>query len=151
MAANDWHNPELSSVSIVVVDDDYDIAHMNSLVLQARGYRVRVAHNGQQAINLIDEALPDCILLDVAMPGTDAFGVIEHLAQRKDFPLSRIILQSGNLDHENMQRARYSSVSRFLRKPYTMPEMLDCVVRCLQDNQGNDNQNKVNETAPING
>ena len=65
--------------SVLVVDDSEDTARVTSRMLMRRGFRVRVASDGLQALDLVNEEAPDCILLDVMMPRMSGFEVLERL------------------------------------------------------------------------
>src|SRR5688500_20338755 len=61
--------------SILVVDDNEDNAHIIRDYLEARGYPISVAYNGDEAMALFDSVKPSSVLLDVMMPGRDGWQV----------------------------------------------------------------------------
>ena len=65
--------------SILVVDDEPPIRDLLRKFLSARGYQVRVAADGQQALALVDQKSPDIIVLDVNMPGMNGIEVLKRL------------------------------------------------------------------------
>src|SRR5229473_3468576 len=65
--------------SILVVDDEPQIRDLLRKFLSARGYQVRVAADGQQALALVDQKSPDIIVLDVNMPGMNGIEVLKRL------------------------------------------------------------------------
>jgi DNA-binding response OmpR family regulator len=65
--------------SILVVDDEPQIRDLLRKFLSARGYQVRVATDGQQALALVDQKSPDIIVLDVNMPGMNGIEVLKRL------------------------------------------------------------------------
>ena len=69
----------LGGVNVVVVEDHEQDAFLLKQILEPAGYHVRVANSGAVAIQLVDEALPDVILLDLMMPGMSGFEVIRRL------------------------------------------------------------------------
>jgi len=69
----------LGGVNVMVVEDHKQDALLLKHILEPAGYYVRVANSGQDAIQLVDEALPDVILLDLMMPGMSGFEVIRRL------------------------------------------------------------------------
>ena len=58
---------------ILLVDDSKTELHFLSEVLEKRGYTVRLAHNGDEAMRKLAEGKPDLILMDVVMPGTNGY------------------------------------------------------------------------------
>ncbi|MGH3010138.1 MAG: response regulator [Gaiellaceae bacterium] len=69
-------------VSILVVDDDSPIRRMLERTFTAEGYRVDAAANGGEALAAVERAVPDLLVLDVAMPGIDGLAVCRRLRSR---------------------------------------------------------------------
>src|SRR5262249_62184997 len=83
---------------LLVVDDDPFIARLLEIELAAAGYRVRVANDGQQALQLVQEDGPDLVIPDVMMPHVDGFGLTRPLRQDpRTAVLSVIILTARGL------------------------------------------------------
>lgn len=81
---------------ILVVDDDPDICTSLEAIFTADGYRVAIARNGQEGLEMAREMRPDVILLDVMMPVLDGYGFLD--AQRVDPSISTIpviVLSAG--------------------------------------------------------
>ena len=70
MLGTDGLNAE-EDVRVVVVDDDRQVAEALATALECDGYRVKIAGDGLQAVALVAEFGPHCVLLDVEMPGMD--------------------------------------------------------------------------------
>ena len=68
---------------ILVVDDHEDNVEVLRARLEARGYDVRGANSGQEALDTVKEWVPDLILLDVMMPDMDGLEVVKRLKDRK--------------------------------------------------------------------
>lgn len=80
---------------IMVVDDDADQRELLSATLTAMGYEVGCAENGQVALDLMEERMPDLVLLDLRMPVMSGWAVLEAL---KNMPRARnvpILIISG--------------------------------------------------------
>jgi DNA-binding response OmpR family regulator len=80
--------------SILVVDDEPQIRTFLRKFLSARGYRVRVAPDGQQALAFVDQKSPDIIVLDVNMPGMNGIEVLKRL-RAKNYTGGVIFLTSS--------------------------------------------------------
>jgi CheY-like chemotaxis protein len=81
---------------LLVVDDDDDIGDMLADILRELGHTVRVGRNGEQGLTLLEERLPDAVLLDVEMPALTgpqmAVRMFLHDVGQEEIP---IVLQSG--------------------------------------------------------
>jgi DNA-binding response OmpR family regulator len=64
---------------ILVVDDEFSLVQLCQLILEDAGHYVRVAMSGSEALRLVQEEMPDLILLDVMMPGMDGIEVCRQI------------------------------------------------------------------------
>lgn len=66
--------------NVLIVDDDLDIADLSRELLEAVGYRTRIAHTGEEGLACLSAArLPDCVLLDVDMPVLNGPGMAHQM------------------------------------------------------------------------
>ncbi|HYE93705.1 MAG TPA: response regulator [Terriglobales bacterium] len=75
---------DLSGLSILVIDDDADARELFSLMLECCGAVVRVAGSAREAVVACDEARPDVIVTDLAMPDHDGFAFLRALRTRSE-------------------------------------------------------------------
>lgn len=111
---------------ILVVDDELDIAEAVRAVLEAEGYKVEIAADGRQCLQLLREQRPDLLLLDVMMPVIDGFGVLDEMKNeglRVPVVMMSAIRPEGRL-------AEYE-VQAFLKKPFQLETLLDAVAGAL--------------------
>lgn len=79
---------------ILVLDDDVHVADTLKLILLARGYKVRVAHSAEEAIETISTWAPDVAIVDVMLPQMNGIEFGDVL--RANYPNSQLILMSGH-------------------------------------------------------
>lgn len=100
-----YNLPNDGSQTILVVDDDPGILDMHSRLIQQTGRQVMKAPNGREALSLIEQKLPDLILLDLMMPEMDGFTMLDELRARestRNIPV--IILSARILTDEDIER-----------------------------------------------
>ena len=117
---------------LLIVDDDLDVVWVLEQIMQLDGHIVRVAHNGEEGLRLLNERYPDLVILDVEMPILDgpgmAYQVFVHNCGLENVP---ILLLSGVFDFE--------AVANRVGTPYAMPkpfgpkELLQLVGRALTE------------------
>ena len=71
----------MSTKKILLVDDERDILDFISYNLEAKGYNVKVASNGEEGISIAKEFKPDLILLDLMMPEMDGIETCERIRE----------------------------------------------------------------------
>jgi len=69
---------------ILVVDDDYPIAKALKYLFVQSGYECRVAHNGVEALEKIEEEKPDLVILDLQMPRLDGISTCRKIRENED-------------------------------------------------------------------
>jgi CheY-like chemotaxis protein len=101
---------------IVVVDDMPDAAQSLSDVLSAGGYTVRAAHDGADALLLIESWQPHCVLLDVNMPGLNGLELARNLRTYYGDSIVLIAVTGGD-DEDPLVKQTFDCVDHYLRKP----------------------------------
>ncbi len=122
---------------ILLIDDDADIIEINRAVLERAGYEVRVAYNGQEGIQSIQEVKPDLIVLDVMMstPG-EGFEVAQWV-RRQEATRQIPILMVTNVNKESGFNLRigpdesWNPVDDFIDKPISRELLLQKVAALL--------------------
>lgn len=109
--------------TVLVVDDDLEIAQALVRTLRQHGYSTLVAHDGLEALELIGDAHVDVLLSDIDMPGMD--GVTLAMRVRKQKPDIVRILLTGNARLDTALIAiNRGEVHRYLTKPWVPEELL---------------------------
>ena len=119
--------------SILIVDDDEDLAFILSDVLADSGHHVRVGRNGSDGLSMLDEQpLPDVIILDIEMPVLDGPGMAQQMflldAGKEEIP---ILLVSGSADLRAI--ARRVGTPYFAAKPCPLENILVLLRRALAE------------------
>ena len=116
------------SVSILVVDDEPDVAEMfrQRFRREARNgtYVMHFANSGDAALQLLDEAIePDllAILSDINMPGMDGLQLLEEIKQR--FPDLPVMMVTAYGDHGRRRRASELGAAEFITKPVDFAQL----------------------------
>jgi DNA-binding response OmpR family regulator len=114
----------------LVVDDDRELNDGLRVLLEKQGYRVIQASNGIQAKDVVYQHRPDLVILDMMMPRMGGFPVLEHFRGKPDAP--PIIMITANEGKRHKAYAEYLGVIEYLRKPFAMEQLLECVERGLR-------------------
>ena len=116
---------------ILVVDDSADNVAMLSLYLQQQGYRVVTASNGEDAITVATQMLPNLILMDINLPTLDGLGATRRIRENESLREVPIIAITA-FGTEGFQRAAYDvGVSGYLTKPLDLDHMHQLIARLL--------------------
>lgn len=108
---------------ILVIDDDPSVCRLIQDVLELEGFEVAVAVDGFAGLRQIEADRPDCVILDVMMPGLDGHGVLTRIRSGGGRHLPVVMLTAHADDHQAWQ-AWSEGVDYFLSKPFEPVELL---------------------------
>ena len=104
------------SARILIVDDEFPLAHAMSLKLSHAGYSVEVANDGNVAIAKLREAPFDLVLLDIVMPRCNGFEVLAQMKTMALTPTPLVIMMSNLGQEEDVRRAKELGATDYLIK-----------------------------------
>jgi two-component system, OmpR family, response regulator VicR len=84
--------------TILVVDDEKPIADILQFNLKKEGYNVITAYDGEEALELVEETVPDLALLDIMLPKKDGMEVCRELRKKYDFPIIMLTAKDSEID-----------------------------------------------------
>jgi len=107
--------------TILAVEDSRLVLGMLSTVLRAKGFEVLEAHNGCEALTILEDRQVDLVITDLIMPGMDGFELTREIRRRRDsIP---VLMQSTQTDDRVKRVGREAGVSGWIKKPF-LPEEL---------------------------
>ena len=117
----------------MVVDDSITMRRVSQRLLERRGLRVVTANDGVDALEKIEDEIPDIVLLDIEMPRMDGYELAKNLRNNPDTRKVPIIMITSRSGEKHRARAIELGVNDYLGKPYQEQEMLESVRILLAD------------------
>ncbi|MCR5632607.1 MAG: response regulator transcription factor [Eubacterium sp.] len=114
---------------ILIVDDDENIAELISLYLAKEQYDTEMAHDGEEALQIINVYNPDLILLDIMLPGIDGYEVCQQVRKTRDVP---IIMLSAKGEVFDKVLGLKMGADDYLVKPFDANELVARVSAVLR-------------------
>jgi len=111
-----------TSPDVLVVDDDEDIRVSLDRGLRLSGFEVRTAADGEAALQAVAGRVPDCIVLDVGLPGRDGVAVVEAL--RRDDVTVPVLMLSARTSVEDRVTGLAAGADDYLVKPFALAELV---------------------------
>jgi DNA-binding response OmpR family regulator len=115
---------------ILLVDDDAEIVESLRLALEANGYTVLIARDGNQGLALSERENPDLVILDMMMPKRSGFLVLEKMRRTREAPM-RVIMITANEGTRHKAYAEMLGVDDYIRKPFPMDRLIESVQRLI--------------------
>jgi DNA-binding response OmpR family regulator len=112
---------------ILVVDDDADIRRVLTSILVEEGHRVASAYDGQNAMEMLHQEMPDLVILDVMMPRLDGFDVLKQMKTQGIRDQTRVLLLTAKSSEHDWARGYKLGADLYLTKPFGIEELLEAV------------------------
>ncbi|ELS03837.1 chemotaxis protein histidine kinase-like protein [Xenococcus sp. PCC 7305] len=126
---------EVSSNTILIVDDSINVRRYLSLNLEKAGYKVEQAKDGQEAVDkLLGGLVVQGVICDIEMPRLDGYGVLEELKERSQFQNLPIIMLTSRSNEKHRKLAINLGASAYFSKPYNEQELLHKLAEIVKTN-----------------
>jgi len=136
-----WKAPTLSPIlapsttttffarTVLIVDDNPDVAKSFALLLEIWGHRVHIVYNGEDAITACPKLQPEIVFLDIGLPGIDGYETARRLRQTDAGRAVYLVAVTGYGQEEDVAQAKSAGFDTHLLKP-VVPEALEmCFAR----------------------
>jgi len=126
------HRPARDAPLILIAEDNEDSIDTLLDYLPARGYRLDIVYNGQEAVTRAQQELPDLILMDIQMPGMNGLEAIRRLRDEPDLARIPIIALTALAMPGDRERCLRAGASDYISKPYSLKGLIDAIQTHLE-------------------
>ncbi len=126
--------------TILIVDDEPNIVVPLQFLMQQNGYRVLVAHSGEEAIEAILQYRPDLVLLDIMLPGIDGYEVCEIIRLNPEWKDTRVIFLTARGRDVDMAKGMVLGADAYITKPFSNADVVGKVKALLEKQAGADSK-----------
>lgn len=119
--------------NILVVDDEPGMRALFSFMLGAKGFEVRTASNGEEALKNVKSSPYDLVFLDVRMPYMNGVEVLRALKELR--PSIAVVMMTGYAVEQLLNEAISAGAKGYLRKPFTIEELMNSINGVLTSSQ----------------
>ncbi|MEA1962307.1 MAG: response regulator [Bacillota bacterium] len=117
--------------NILIVDDQKGVRRLLEELFKREGWDVRTATDGKEAIDRVDEAIPDIILMDVKMPKMNGLEASQIILER--FGNIPIIMMTAYGEIDVVKKAMDAGVKKCITKPFDIMVLRDMVSNLMQE------------------
>jgi chemosensory pili system protein ChpA (sensor histidine kinase/response regulator) len=121
---------------VLVVDDSLTVRRVTQRLLQREGFRVALAADGLQALELLRRERPAVVLSDIEMPRMDGFDLARHIRAEAALAGLPIIMITSRIAPKHREHAQRLGVNHYIGKPYAEDELLLLVRSCVASGAG---------------
>ena len=116
---------------VLVVDDEPNIVMSLEFLMARAGFEVQVARNGREALDALEGAAPDLLLLDVMMPEFDGYEVCERIRARPEWNGTKIVMLTARGREVERERGLALGADAYVTKPFSTRDLVDKVKHML--------------------
>jgi len=121
------------AISVLIVEDDRNIAELLQMYLEKEGYAVTVAQDGGQGLSKFRAIRPDLVLLDVMMPVMDGWAVCRAIREESTTP---VIMLTAKSETDDKVHGLKAGADDYITKPFEMKEVLARIEAVLRRTAG---------------
>jgi chemosensory pili system protein ChpA (sensor histidine kinase/response regulator) len=136
---------------VMVVDDSITVRRVTQRLLERNGMRVLTARDGLDAVSLLQDHVPDIILLDIEMPRMDGYEVAGHVRNDPRLQDVPIIMITSRVGEKHRARAIELGVNDYLGKPYQEAQLLDAIAPLVEQHRSAQGQRRLVEASEARG
>lgn len=112
---------------VLIIEDEKLIILSTQMVLEASGFRVDSAMDGEEGIQKAKQSAPDLILLDIMMPGIDGWETLTRLKQDPETADVPVVIFTAREHSRGHQRSAEMGAADYFRKPFEPEELVELV------------------------
>ncbi len=121
----------MNNIKVLLVDDEVSFTASMEKVLSRRGFDVKIAPDGLNALHLIAEEQFDVIVLDIKMPGMNGIQVLNEI--RRSSPNMRVILLTGHYSSNEEEATLKMGAYAYILKPYPILDLVNLITAAASD------------------
>ncbi len=117
---------------ILIVDDEPNIVMTLEYTFKKLNFEVFIARDGQEALDILENQLPDIIILDVMMPMVDGFATLEQIKKDKRLNHCKVIFLSAKNKEKDIEKGLALGANLYVVKPFSIKKLVEQVNELIQ-------------------
>ncbi|GAB4226046.1 MAG: response regulator transcription factor [Stanieria sp.] len=117
-------NSQRDSKKLLLIDDDPNLILLVKDYLEFRGYNVMTAENGREALDLLEQSIPDMIICDVMMPEMDGYSLVQHIRQEPRTNRIPVLFLSAKGQSQDRVKGLNEGADVYMVKPFEPEELV---------------------------
>lgn len=123
---------EKERFDVIIAEDDEQISYLLNFMLAREKFTVKIANNGQEAIDIIDTVeKPKLIMLDIMMPHYNGFQILEHIQTKADWQDIPILMLTAKSKESDIAKALDAGATDYVVKPFQPAELITRLKRLM--------------------
>lgn len=116
---------------ILIVDDEPNIVMSLEYTFKKNNFEVFIARDGQEALDILKDQLPDIIILDVMMPMVDGFATLEQIKKEERLRHCKVIFLSAKNKEKDIEKGLMLGANAYVTKPFSLKKLTEQINELL--------------------
>ena len=109
---------------ILIVDDEPNIVMSLEYIFKKENFEVFIARDGAEAIEIVENSIPDIILLDIMMPNVDGYQVLNYLKENEVLSKIKVIFLSAKNKATDIELGLQLGADKYISKPFAVKNLV---------------------------
>ena len=110
--------------NLLIVDDEPNIVMSLEYIFKKENFEIFIARDGAEAIEIVENTIPDIILLDIMMPNVDGYQVLNHLKSNDALAKIKVIILSAKNKTSDIELGLKLGVNKYIPKPFSTKKLV---------------------------
>lgn len=116
---------------ILLVDDDPYILMSLEFLMRKSGFDVMIARNGTETLELLEQNIPDIVLLDIMMPDVDGYAICAHIKKSETLCNCKVVFLSAKSKDMDIQKGLSLGAELYITKPFSNKDLVHKITALL--------------------
>ncbi len=112
---------------ILIVDDEPNIVMSLEYTFKKNNFEVFIARDGQEALDILQTALPNIIILDIMMPNVDGYNTLEQIKNDERLQETKVIFLSAKNKEKDIEKGLSLGADLYMTKPFSVKKLVEQV------------------------
>ena len=118
---------------ILIVDDEPNIIMTLEYTFKKQNFQVFIARDGEEAIALLQNEIPDLVILDIMMPKVDGFDTLNYIKSQDALSQCKVLFLSAKNRESDIQKGLDAGADAYFTKPFSIKKLVDQVNQLLDE------------------
>ena len=116
---------------ILIVDDEPNIVMTLEYAFRKQGFEVFIARDGSEALEILNKAVPNVVLLDIMMPNVDGYETLKKIKQNKVLENTKIVFLTAKNKMSDVEKGLALGADKYLTKPFSVKKIVSEIAELL--------------------
>ncbi len=116
---------------ILIVDDEPNIVMTLEYAFKKQDFDVFIARDGQEALQILENMIPDVVILDIMMPNVDGFQTLNFIKKKSSLTNTKVVFLTAKNKASDIEKGLKLGANKYLTKPFSIKKIVSEILELL--------------------